>query len=124
MFRYVNPNPSRARREDCAVRAVAIALDWTWEKAFIDLAIRALMNHDMPHADDLWGECLWAHGFRWHSVPMGYTVWRFAQEHPNGVYVLGLGSLSHVVTVIDGDWCDIFDCADESVLFYWAYEEE
>jgi hypothetical protein len=46
----------------------------------------------------------------------------FARDHPRGTYLLGLDG--HVVTVIDGDWLDVWDSGDETVLFVWSRKDE
>jgi hypothetical protein len=49
------------------------------------------------------------------------TVREFTLDHPHGIYVVGTGT--HVIAVIDGDYYDIFDSGDEIVAFYWKEVE-
>ena len=101
-----NPNPAGRRVGDCAVRAVAKALDLDWEQAFALIAANAYAMGDMPSSDSVWGSVLRQNGFYRQAVPNScpdcYAVADFARENPFGTFVLALGG--HVVTVKDGDW--------------------
>ncbi len=120
-----NPNPTSRRVGDCAVRAVARALGVDWETAYLKIAAAGYGMGDMPSSDSVWGAVLRQNGFYRKAVPntcpMCYTVEMFAQEHPEGIYVLALGC--HVVTVEDGDWYDTWNSGDEVPQFYWYREE-
>ena len=120
-----NPNPTSRRVGDCAVRAVARALGVDWETAYLKIAAAGYGMGDMPSSDSVWGAVLRQNGFYRKAVPntcpMCYTVEMFAQEHPEGIYVLALGG--HVVTVEDGEWYDTWNSGDEVPQFYWYREE-
>ena len=47
MYREYNPNPVSRRVGDCAVRAVAKALDTDWESAYIMLVSNGYVMGDM-----------------------------------------------------------------------------
>ena len=119
-----NPNPIAARVGDCAVRATAKALGISWEEAYIELVLQGLIFADMPSANNVFGAVLRRNGFKRHTVPNEcpdcYTVKDFAQEHPKGVYVIGLNN--HVVTMINGDWFDSWDSGEEIPVYYWRLE--
>ena len=120
-----NPNPVGRRVGDCAVRAIAKALDTDWETAYIMLVANGYAMGDMPSADSVWGATLRQHGFYRTAVsddcPDCYNVIDFWQEHPHGTYVLGFGG--HVATVVDGNLYDSWDSSMEHPQFYW-YEKE
>ena len=120
-----NPNPTGRRVGDCAVRAVAKALDTDWESAFIKIAVNAYAMGDMPSSDSVWGAVLRQNGYYRQAVPNScpdcYTVSEFAREHPRGVYVLALGG--HVVTVSDGNWYDTWDSGGEVPQYFWYRKE-
>ena len=124
-YREYNPNPVGRRVGDCAVRAIAKALDKDWETAFIMLATNAFAMGDMPSADSVWGATLRQNGFIRQAVPDTcpdcYNVVDFTAEHPEGTYVLGFGG--HVATVVDGDLYDSWDSSMESPQFYWYRKE-
>lgn len=126
MWRPYNNNPVARRASDCSVRAVSLALDTDWETAYIEMAVAGLLMGDMPSINSVWGAVLRQNGFYRENLPRTcpdcYTVSDFAFDHPRGVYVLGTSE--HVVTLIDGDWYDIFDSADEIVQFYWYRKDE
>lgn len=122
---YLN-NPVGRRVGDCAVRAVAKALDMGWEAAYIALAMNGLSMGDMPSADSVWGATLRQNGFYRESLPNScpdcYTARDFCDEHPYGTYVLGFGG--HVATVVDGNLYDSWDSSNEIPQFYWHRKEE
>ena len=121
MFQEYNPNPISRRVGDCAVRAIAKALDTDWESAYLMLATNGFSMGDMPSSDSVWGATLRQHGFYRESLPHDcpdcYTAEDFTEEHPDGTFVLGFGG--HVATVKDGDLYDSWDSSQESPQFYW-----
>ena len=126
MFREYNNNPISRRAGDCAVRAVSLALNTDWEKAYADICAAGFLMGDMPSSNVVWGSVLRKNGFLRETVPNTcpdcYTVQDFAADHPDGIFVLGLDN--HVVTVISGDWFDTWDSKNEPVLYYWYKREE
>ena len=122
---YYNPNPTERRVEDCSIRAVAKALDIPWEKAFAMISKNAFEMGDMPHANAVWGSVLRQNGFYRRSIPDScpdcYTAEDFAEDHPEGTYVLGFGR--HVATVKDGIIYDSWDSSREIPQYYWYKEE-
>ncbi len=119
-----NPNPTNKQVGDCAVRAIAAATGQTWEESYSALALQGYWMGDMPNANSVWGAYLRQRGFTRCVIPSEcpdcYTVAEFAEEHPHGVYVLGLSS--HVVCVKDGDYLDSWDSGAEIPLLYWQKE--
>ena len=104
MWQKFNNNPCNRNVGDCAVRAVAKALNVDWETAFVTLAYNALQMCDMPSSDSVWGAVLRQSGFFRSAVPNScpecFTAADFCREYPQGVYVLGFGG--HVATIVDG----------------------
>lgn len=126
MYREFNNNPTGRRVGDCAVRAVSLALNKDWESTYLMIVLNGLQMGDMPSSNSVWGSVLRQAGFVRENLPNTcpdcYTVRDFCEEHPKGTYVLGLSG--HVVTVKDGNWYDIWDSGDETVLFYWHRKDE
>ena len=123
MWRYYNPNPVRSDGVgDCAVRAIAKALGLSWEEAFARLAYNAYMMGDMPSSDAVWGALLRKNGFVREVVPSTcpdcYTVGDFADDHPDGVYVVK--SSDHVATVEDGTLYDSWDSSGAIPMYFWT----
>lgn len=121
-----NPNPLGKHVGDCAVRAIAKALDVDWERAYAILCAKGYSMRDLPNADSVWGAVLKSHGFKKYVVPDTcpdcYTAADFARDHPHGIYVLGFGG--HVATLKDGKLYDAWDSSREIPQFYWTDEME
>ena len=122
MFKYVNPNPRGALIGDCAVRAIAVALGMTWDESYQLLTDYGFMLKNLPNADSVWGAVLKDNGYSRHTIPdtcpACYTIRDFCHDHPQGTYVVGTGS--HVVAVINGNYLDSWDSGDEVPVMYWS----
>ena len=109
---------------DCTVRAISKALEQDWTETYIGLALQGMMMGDMPSANVVWGAYLRSKGYTRHLIPDScpdcYTVGNFAEDHPEGVYILALSS--HVVCVEDGEIWDSWDSSGEVPLYYWEKE--
>ena len=125
MWIEYNANPVSNRVEDCAVRAVAVALDIPWDEAFDLIAHNAKQMGTMMHSNAAWGSVLRQNGFKREVVPNTcsdcYTAYDFCLDHPEGVYVLGFGS--HVATVINGNLIDTWNSSFEIPQYYWYRSE-
>lgn len=123
-FIYHNENPENIQTEDCVIRALALFLEDSWENIYTDLSMQGFNMHSMPSANNVWGRYLKNNGYRRTTIPDicpdCYTIRDFAIEHPVGKYLVGTGS--HVVTVIDGDYYDTWDCGNEVPIYYWRKE--
>lgn len=119
-----NNNPISRRVGDCAVRAVAKALETDWETAYAMIAKNGFQMCDMPSSDAVWGSVLRQNGFTRDIIPNTcpdcYTIADFCKEHPKGRYVLGTGG--HAVCVIDGSYYDNWDCGKETPIYAWKKE--
>lgn len=125
MWKRFNPNPVNRSVGDCAVRAVAKALNVSWGRAFAMIVANAYQMADMPSSNSVWGSVLRQHGFERavidNTCPDCYTAEDFCLDHPGGVFVLGFGN--HVATVVDGDIYDSWDSSNEVPQYYWFKEE-
>lgn len=121
MWIKYNPNPTGRFVGDCAVRAVAKALNSSWEDAYELIADAGYVMGDMPSSDSVWGAVLRQHGFYRQAIPNQcpdcYTVEEFARDNPEGIYVLGFGG--HVATVVDGDLYDSWNSSREIPIYAW-----
>lgn len=121
---YYNPNPVRSDGGvgDCAVRAVAKALDLTWEQAYVKLSINGYLMGDMPNSDIVWASALRAEGFVREVVPNTcpdcYTVEEFCLDNPRGIFVIK--SDNHVATVVDGTLFDSWNSEKKIPIYYWT----
>jgi len=122
MYINYNPNPAQRTVGDCAVRALAKALNITWEDAYEEVATNGYRMADMPSSDSVWGSVLRMNGFYRQNIPSTcpdcYTAEEFCLDNPVGVYVLGFGG--HVATVINGNLYDSWDSSQEIPQFYWT----
>ena len=125
MWIEFNPSPTGRRVGDCAVRAIAKALDVDWEKSYMMLVANGFGMGDMPSSDSVWGSVLRQHGFYREAIPNTcpdcYTVRDFCNDNQEGVYVLGFGG--HVATVVDGNLYDSWDSSDEIPIYVWYRKE-
>lgn len=119
-----NENPVSRSVGDCAVRAIALALDVDWETAYALIALNGYLMGDMPSSNAVWGSVLRQHGFKRYVIPNEcpdcYTINDFTDENPEGVYVVGTGN--HVVTIKDGVVFDTWDSRNEIPQYYWHKE--
>lgn len=124
-YRYFNPNPVGNRTRDCVIRAVAAALDMSWDDAFDLVAERAKQMGQTMDENAVYGSILRQCGFYRATVPNScpdcYTAADFCRDHPHGIYVLGF--TGHVAAVIDGQVWDSWDSSDEIPQYYWALQE-
>lgn len=126
MWKKFNNNPAGRSVGDCAIRAVAKALDMTWEEAYALIAANGFAMGDMPSSNSVWGAVLRQNGFYRTAIesecPDCYTAEDFTQDHPVGVFVLGFGN--HVATVVDGVLYDSWDSSNEIPQYYWYRQLE
>ena len=122
---FYNPNPIGSYVADCAVRAVAKALNISWEDAYIKMTINGINMGDLISSDNVWGSVLRQNGFYRavipNTCPACYTADEFCRDHPKGIFVLGFGN--HVTTVVDGDLYDTWDSTKLVPMYYWYKEE-
>lgn len=118
---YYNPSPAGRNVGDCAIRAVAKALDTDWETAYAEIASAGFLMNDVPSSNSVWGSVLRRHGFMRSSLPPTcpdcYTAEDFCRDHPSGTYVLGFGN--HTATVKDGRLFDSWDSSGLVPQYVW-----
>ena len=127
MYIHYQPNPVRTDGVgDCAVRAVAKATDLTWEQAYTELSTSGFLMGDIMNSDQVLAAVLRKYGFVRGYVPETcpdcYTVQDFAEEHPEGTYVVK--SDNHVATIIDGNLYDAWNSSQRIPLWYWQKKTE
>ncbi len=125
MWKQYNPNPLANNGIDCAVRALSVALDITWEEAYAKLCAAGFEMGDMPTAPYVFAAVMRKNGFKRKAIPDEcpdcYTAGDFADAHPVGVYVLAFGD--HVCAVKNGDVWDSWDSTGRVPQYYWYKEE-
>ena len=103
------------------IRAIAKVTGQDWETTYMDICVEGFALNDMPSANHVWGSYLHNKGFTKTIIPDTcpdcYTVKDFCTDHPQGEYLLAIGT--HVVAVKDGDYYDTWDSGDEIPIYYW-----
>ena len=124
MFQFFNTNPAGRNVGDCVIRAVCKATGQTWEKSYTDLCLQGFMMLDMPSSNAVWGAYLRGQGFKRYVIPNTcpdcYTIGQFAEDHPQGLFVVATGT--HVVTVDGGTIFDTCDSSNEVPIYYFTKE--
>ena len=122
MWIRANPNPEGKDVPDCVIRAICIALNKPWlevsDSLYFDYARK---DHSVTCDDNVWGHYLYDHGFEPfllpHECPACITIRQFCRMYPRGTYIIGTGS--HAVAVIDGNYYDSWDSGDRIPTFFW-----
>lgn len=121
MYIEYNPNPMGKNTGDCVIRAIAKALDLSWDDAFFAVMSESFMMKDMPSSNAVWGALLKNNGFKRYVIPdycpNCYTIRDFCDDNFYGTYVVTTGS--HAVAVKNGDYFDSWDSGGETVVYYW-----
>ena len=118
---YFNPNPTGKHTGDCVIRAISRVTGMSWDETYCAICAQGFDDKDMPSSDSVWNAYLREIGFKRRIIPDTcphcYTVRDFCRDNPKGAFVLGTGS--HAVAVVDGNYYDIFDSGDEIPVFYF-----
>ena len=124
MYRRYNANPSGKLTNDCTVRAISKVTGKSWRGVFAGLSEISYEQYDMPSSNAIWGTYMRREGYTRHTIPDRcpdcYTAKDFCNDHPYGTYLLGTGT--HVIAVINGDYYDTWDSGNELPVYYWEKE--
>lgn len=125
MYSELNINPEKKQTGDCVIRAIGTVIDKEWDDTFLELMAKAFQMKEMPSQNNAWGAYLHDLGFKRYVIedtcPDCYNVKDFANDHPKGRYVVGTGT--HVIAVIDGNYYDTWDSGEEVPVYYWQKEK-
>lgn len=126
MWQYINKNPRGRAVGDCTVRAISTATGNGWMETYLDLCLFGLLMADMPSANAITAAYLKKKGFQRKNIPETYkdcySVKDFCKDHKDGIFVLGTGT--HMVAVINGDYYDAWDSGDELPVYYFEKMED
>ena len=121
MWIRCNPNPLGKVTGDCVVRAIAIATSQSWRRVYDDLCDLGRIECELPNTNTIWGMYLDRMGFDQfllpESCPRCITIKAFCDRFQEGTYIIGTGS--HAVAVIDGDYYDSWDSGKEVPSYFW-----
>lgn len=125
MYCEYNPNPNGNLVGDCVIRAIAKAMNISWDAAYVSIALQGYLMKNIMSSNAVWGEYLRQHGYKRYVIPDTcpncYTVREFCEDHPEGKYILATGS--HVVVAEDGCYYDAWDSGDETPIYYWRLRD-
>lgn len=126
MWEYYNPNPLERKTSDCAIRAVAKALEITWEEAYAKLSADGFTMGDLPNSNQVISAVLRTNGFYKMNIPNScpdcYTFEDFCRDNPLGRFVLGTGT--HVACIVNGVIYDTWDSSDMIPVFVFYKDVE
>jgi len=124
MYIQYNANPYKRRTSDCTIRAISLLTGKSWDEIYIEIFNWGFFLKDMPPMNRLWGSYLRYNGFRKYYLPDTcpdcYTIRQFCLDHPVGKFIVGTGT--HVVAVLDGNYYDTWDSGDEVPISLWKKE--
>lgn len=122
MYIHFNGNPCGLSIGDCVIRAISIVTGYSRYKVYAGLCLQGFPCTAWGNSNAIWANYLHYLGYKRFMVSSNteYTVADFARDHQNGRYVLGTGS--HAVAVINGDWVDSWDSGQEIVQYYFTKE--
>lgn len=123
---FANTNPKRKMTNDCVVRAISLATGKSWNEVFWDLTDELYNEKETcMDANKIWGKYLEKQGCRRFVISdpydTRYTLRQFCEDNPKGTYVVGTGT--HAVAVIQGDYYDTFNSGSITPLYYFFVEE-
>jgi len=126
MFIKENLNPHRWQVGDCVIRAISKTFNQPWLQTYDEICELGREMYDMPSSNAVWQAYLKQNGYKRYGIsntcPNCYTIRDFCEDHPDGRYILGTGS--HVVAVVDGDFFDTWDSGFEVPIYYFIHESE
>jgi len=120
-FCLYNPNPTegdRAKKGDCVIRALAVAMGITWLEAFDLLTENARRTYNVPNDNQNYDEVLKACGFTYQAAKAEkgkkrMTVEQFCIKHPKGHYFIKIAN--HCTAVVDGVCYDAWNPANKTI---------
>lgn len=121
MYKPFNPNTCRNETGDCTIRAISKLLNQDWDTTYIGVCIQGFLMCAMPSTNSVWSTYLIKNGYTQYSIDP-ITVRDFCALHPKGKYLLATGT--HVVTIEDGDYYDLWDSGSELIIYYFTKEED
>ena len=124
MWVKIHPNPGKRHVGDCVIRAIAVATGKPWLNVYDELYLLGRDTYDMMSGNETWGLYLYRMGFDPFLLPDAcpecVTVREFARRFPDGSYIVGTGS--HAVAIVDGDYFDTWDSGDTVPAYFFKID--
>ena len=122
-FKKENINPKGWKREgDCVVRAIAGAMNCSWESTYMRLCELGAKRCRMPNSKSTYEEYLKNNGWIKYKMPKHddgtrYTVNELIDENSNCIMVISMAN--HLTYANKGVLVDTWNCGSKSVGNYW-----
>ncbi len=125
VYKYVNVNPKNKYGGDCVIRAIANALNQTWEQTVRELTELGIKKGLVCNDRKLYPKYLESKGFVPQKEPRNefnrkITIKNWIENNNinKGIYVVNAGS-HHVVCIKNGMVEDIWDSSRSIMHKYW-----
>lgn len=134
-WRVYNANSQNRSTEDCVKRALTVAYGLDYNDVANELnAIKRKQRREFFNVKPVYTAFIRSHGVvsidDW--AAFGYTnkkptVAQFCEDHPEGTFILVVGHAkrrgTHMVTIIDGDFWDSWDCSEWEAFELYCVKE-
>lgn len=121
MFINYNKNPAGNFTGDCVIRGIATVMDREWDDVWLEIMTVAFKEKDMMTSNRIWQKYLEQQGYHRYMLPETcpdcYTIKDFTRDFDAGRFIVGTGT--HVIAVIDGNYYDTGDSGDDIPIYYW-----
>lgn len=123
-FTYDNRNPKDKKTSDCAIRAIACALDKPWEEVFDALCVIAKKKCTMPNDPAVYEKYLNDNGWKKHKSlkhdnGTRYTINEFCDYLPSDAISIVHVS-KHLTCIKDKKIHDSWNCSSYSAGIYYT----
>lgn len=115
MFRYYNANIYNNNIEDCTIRAISVAENISWDKAYRKLSDYARQRGLMLSSVQSIESYLDDNYYRFCNYNI--TVGEFARRYNKGTYLVTMRG--HITVIINGVIIDTFDCSNRKMWCAW-----
>lgn len=115
MYEFYNNNSHQRFIDDCAIRAISLAENRTWNETYDRLSDMARSKGLMFNSVEFIEDYLDYNYLR--ECHSSKTVGEFANEYPKGTYLVTMSD--HITAVINGVIYDTFDCSDRIMRCAW-----
>ena len=115
MFRYYNANIYNNNIEDCTIRAISVAENISWDKAYRKLSDYARQRGLMLSSVQSIESYLDDNYKRFCNYNI--TVGEFARKYNRGIYLVTMRG--HITVIINGVIIDTFDCSNRKMWCAW-----
>lgn len=131
-FRFYNANPKNRFGGDCVIRAIAAALNQSWEQTVRELTEVGLKYGYVLNDEHAFERYLKNKGWIKHKQPRksdntryrGYEFCKLLQLRGKTENIIANIGSHHVVAIIDGKINDIVNSTDGCIGNFWTYGGE